>query len=170
MPSKDAPKPTSLSASAANSKSTPNLSALSTSAPAQDLPRKPVAKGPLVRQTPATPLDAAPQPKRRRATIVEGTAAKPSPLSLTKKTGSQSPTTSSPVTASPAQSTRGPAQAVRKVLPRVSAPLAPPPPPAPAPVLAPAVIAPAPSPAPQKRATRASLGNIGMAQAKVSTK
>jgi hypothetical protein len=142
------PAPTSLSVSSANSKSTPNLSALSTSAPAQELPRKPIPKGSLVRQSPATPLEAAPQPKRRRATIVEGITPKPAPLSIIKKTGSQSPTTSSPVSAVPPKTV---AQPVRKVLPRTAA------------------STPAPAPAVQKRATRASLGNVAM-PAKVSTK
>lgn len=65
-----------VSSSSANSKSTPDLSSLKT-------PSSALAKGPLIRPAPATPPDGAPQPKRRRATVVgelsplATTAAKP---------------------------------------------------------------------------------------------
>lgn len=71
-----------------NSKSTPNLLSLSTSAPAptanhiRPAPSGVSApingpKGPLVRTAPATPLDGCPQSKRRRATISSPLAKKP---------------------------------------------------------------------------------------------
>jgi hypothetical protein len=58
----------SLPASSANSRSTPNLTALGTSAPPRTAPIP--TKGPLVRSAPATPPDGCPHPKRRRATVV----------------------------------------------------------------------------------------------------
>ncbi|WVQ78634.1 hypothetical protein IAT38_000721 [Cryptococcus sp. DSM 104549] len=67
--------PPASSLSSANSKSAPNLPALSTSAPANNHLRPTSSitaaapKGPLVRSAPATPPDGCPQPKRRRATI-----------------------------------------------------------------------------------------------------
>lgn len=156
------PGSNTLVASSVNSKSTPNLSALSASAPSQGLqPRKPPVKGPLVRPAPATPLDAAPMPKRRRATIVEGITPKPSPLTIAKKAGSQSPSAVSPLPSAPPApgSSTGPAANMRKVLPKVLAP-APasvstqtPKPPVSS-VSATSQVVPVP-----KRATRASLGN-----------
>ncbi|OWZ26587.1 hypothetical protein J010_06782 [Cryptococcus neoformans] len=71
-----------------NSKSTPNLLSLSTSAPAPTANHiRPASsgvsapingpKGPLVRTAPATPLDGCPQSKRRRATISSPLAKRP---------------------------------------------------------------------------------------------
>ncbi|ORX35327.1 hypothetical protein BD324DRAFT_652461 [Kockovaella imperatae] len=69
----------SLSANPNSSKSTPNLSTLSSSAPAPSHLRNSgltastplqTPKGSLVRTAPATPPDGCPHPKRRRATIV----------------------------------------------------------------------------------------------------
>lgn len=112
-------------------------------------------------------MEAAPLPKRRRATIVEGTTAKPSPLTIAKKSGSQSPNSVSPVIATttvpngPAGSTTN----VRKVLPKAPAPV-----PAPAVPQTPATASTAAvsktplattQPVP-KRATRASLGSAAV--------
>ncbi|WWD16342.1 hypothetical protein CI109_100768 [Kwoniella shandongensis] len=85
------PSPPATNLSATNSKSAPNLSALSTSAPAHGpthlrqstTPSTPTGvaantvKGPLVRSAPPTPPDGCPQPKRRRATISSPLAKKP---------------------------------------------------------------------------------------------
>lgn len=65
----------SLSASSANSKSTPNLTSLSTSATAQQgrsAVAAPLSKGPLVRPAPLAVPEGCPQPKRRRATMSIG--------------------------------------------------------------------------------------------------
>ncbi|WRT63914.1 uncharacterized protein IL334_000840 [Kwoniella shivajii] len=83
----------SLSTSSANSKSTPNLSALSTSAPSHQVQAKQMAvsnpssttstpKGPLVRSAPPTPPEGCPQPKRRRATISSPLAKKPGTIPI----------------------------------------------------------------------------------------
>ncbi|WVF66084.1 hypothetical protein IAT40_000823 [Kwoniella sp. CBS 6097] len=90
---------TASSLSSANSKSTPNLTALSTSAPpsAHQHLRQTTApvkananvvnKGPLVRSAPPTPPDGCPQPKRRRATISSPLAKKPGVQGMTPVSG-----------------------------------------------------------------------------------
>ncbi|KAK8861734.1 hypothetical protein IAR55_002557 [Kwoniella newhampshirensis] len=92
VPRRPPSPPTSNLSSTTNSKSAPNLSALSTSAPAhapthlrQSITSStPTAantlKGPLVRSAPPTPPDGCPQPKRRRATISSPLAKKPSAI------------------------------------------------------------------------------------------
>ncbi|WVQ62449.1 uncharacterized protein L199_000589 [Kwoniella botswanensis] len=75
--------------SSVNSKSVPNLTALSTSAPGpcQNTTKPPgtassgtpTTKGPLVRSAPPTPPEGCPGPKRRRATISSPLAKKPQP-------------------------------------------------------------------------------------------
>ena len=155
--------PSPLAASSVNSKSTPNLSALSSSAPASGPtagPRKLPPKASLVRQAPSTPLDPGPQPKRRRATIVDGVVPKLSPLlpanAAVKKTGSQSPPTvagaRAPTSTIPAVPRKAPLKALSPVAssgPQTASQTQ--------------TSATAPTMTPiQKRATRASLGNVGM--------
>ena len=160
--------PSPLAASSANSKSTPNLSALSSSAPASGPapgPRKAIPKATLVRQAPSTPLEPGPQPKRRRATIVDGVVPKLSPLlpanTAVKKTGSQSPPIVSTV---PTTSTTASIPAVQCKTPlKGPAPNSSSAGPAPQNQAPTQGQASAPSMTPiQKRATRASLGNVGM--------
>ena len=98
---------TALSASSGHSKSTPNLTSLSTGpvpapAPAatpnptiRPTPAPVLQKGPLVRAAPPTPPDGCPQPKRRRATM--SLAGELSPLA--KITSSAAPVKKPPVRA-----------------------------------------------------------------------
>lgn len=146
----------SLASSSVNSKSTPNLTALSASAPSGPGLRKPqpttaTAKASLVRPTPSTPLDPGPQPKRRRATIVDGVAPKMSPIAAAAApapaasgSASQSPPTSSASTVPRILPAPAPAPATRRPPPKTGSAQA-----------QQAAVAPM-----QKRATRASLGNI----------
>lgn len=85
-PPKATPSTPALTASSANSKSTPNLTALGnprpnvpTSIPATTSPS---VKGPLVRNAPTPTPEGCPQPKRRRATVVGQGPLKPALLAL----------------------------------------------------------------------------------------
>ncbi|WVQ93716.1 hypothetical protein IAU59_000793 [Kwoniella sp. CBS 9459] len=112
---------TASSLSSANSKSTPNLTALSTSAPpsAHQHLRQTTApvnantnKAPLVRSAPPTPPDGCPQPKRRRATISSPLAKKPGVQGMTPVSGSHTqaiapaPTSTANKGSAPAAGTR----------------------------------------------------------------
>ncbi|WVR03676.1 hypothetical protein IAU60_000671 [Kwoniella sp. DSM 27419] len=109
-----------LSAGSANSKSTPNLTALSTSAPggphghvrngvqlSGGAPVPTAVKAPLIRSAPPTPPDGCPQPKRRRATISSPLAKKPGVHSLTPMSGPQA------IAPAPASATSVPAAGTR---------------------------------------------------------
>lgn len=155
IPSSSYPSP--LAASSANSKSTQNLSALSSSAPASGPAhgaKKVAPKASLVRQAPSTPLEPGPQPKRRRATIVDGVVPKLSPLlpanTAVKKTGSQSPPS---ISGAPTTKSTSSLPAVQRKAPLKATPT----------VTQAQAQSSAPAMTPiQKRATRANLGNVGM--------
>nr|XP_019048964.1 hypothetical protein I302_02744 [Kwoniella bestiolae CBS 10118]OCF27894.1 hypothetical protein I302_02744 [Kwoniella bestiolae CBS 10118] len=116
VPRRPPPPPSTagqLNLSSVNSKSTPNLTALSTSVPTQGQSKPPstgnstpTTKGPLVRSAPPTPPEGCPGPKRRRATISSSPLAKKPPVNpLTPVGGAKQPQPIAPAPA-PAAGTR----------------------------------------------------------------
>nr|XP_019014584.1 uncharacterized protein I206_00667 [Kwoniella pini CBS 10737]OCF53365.1 hypothetical protein I206_00667 [Kwoniella pini CBS 10737] len=107
VPRRPAGVATNSGLSSVNSKSTPNLTALSNTSTTTQQPRQALTgtntpttactgKGPLVRSAPPTPPDGCPGPKRRRATISSPLAKKPGVQPLTTTAPSTPTSAASP--------------------------------------------------------------------------